>query len=891
MNLSSYLITLTISFIVVSVIILLLMTLLTTKIETFAVDLMAIDSSKEDDILSSVQPYIYFKFNSGDLSGNFFSPSPISVYNQSKFINNNCSLNTKDYIKGNASLSFGENTYLQLNTRDYNLNSNNFSIMFFAKIIYKSGISTLLSHTLKNPTMGYMIIVENKDIKVVIGTNENNNWETVLTYPLWTDKDDTSLAEWYYITITYDNVRNNKWILYINGQEAKKSEGQNNRILYSIPNTIISTIIDGNFADRQPTPNMHNLLLGASNNSESTEPINVSALKTNFQFFRINISGSGSSESPIFINNNEEFYIRFISGTRQIQIPKNCTVDILIVGGGGGGGHHRHGGGGGAGGLIYLQNFNIGTGTYSVVVGNGGVAGTNGQNSSFSTYIAYGGGHGGSWDTGRGRNGGSGGGGGGYGNESGGTGVAGQGNNGGFVTNNSTYKHGGGGGAGGPGVSGINTKSGAGGIGLQINITGKPVYYAGGGGGGSHNSDNWSFPTTPAMVSVGGLGGGGAGGIPQKISNGENGTPNTGGGGGGPSVYNGGGSYGGTGGSGVVIIKFKTSDFVPSMADRYAFKSNPIVNPVNFMSPGSLIDDLRIYSTTLSTDQINTLYLGTPTGSSLPPPTAAAEKTDCNGNDINITKDTLIAVPSADDMISDISDISVVINNRQYSQCRQTFKARNQIYELLFSEVIGTTRKTYCPVKLFDKYSNILNDFVNYAGFFSSRFAKNNCCNYNDDGTYGLDLTVPDCGNIVFKGSTPRPKGDYVYIKTPEPFALKRYAIRGISGFLNRAPKSWSLYVYNPITTNTATFSFPPTTVEAGQQPLVLSYNNYCATNNNTFIVDMSYPKDAKNKEITVSSNEYLFVFHSILGGNPNDKFKILAFEELQLYKIAPDAI
>lgn len=117
---------------------------------------------------------------------------------------------------------------------------------------------------------------------------------------------------------------------------------------------------------------------------------------------------------------------------------------------------------------------------------------------------------------------------------------------------------GGGGGRGLPGGDayfiGFINYGGDGGVGLASDITGTSTYYAGGGGGGVNG--------------VGGLGGGGNGGnynlIPGSQINGspgQNAAVNTGGGGGGATggsnniLFN--FSYGGNGGSGVVVIRYE----------------------------------------------------------------------------------------------------------------------------------------------------------------------------------------------------------------------------------------------------------------------------------------------------------------------------------------------
>lgn len=173
-------------------------------------------------------------------------------------------------------------------------------------------------------------------------------------------------------------------------------------------------------------------------------------------------------------------------------IGDDATVEYLIVAGGGGGGNGwvstsnqgRNGGCGGAGGLL-AGTKGVNTGTYSIFVGAGGAPDTSGQNSVALSLTAVGGGKGGPADTQTaGSNGGSGGGGPGYRSgyffeetwHGGGSGTAGQGNDG---ADGQEFLGGGGGGAGGPGQGNA-----VGGAGITSSITGTPTVYAQGGGVG-----------------------------------------------------------------------------------------------------------------------------------------------------------------------------------------------------------------------------------------------------------------------------------------------------------------------------------------------------------------------------------------------------------------------
>jgi hypothetical protein len=168
----------------------------------------------------------------------------------------------------------------------------------------------------------------------------------------------------------------------------------------------------------------------------------------------------------------------------------------------------------------------------------------------------------------RGRNGGSGGGGGARDTDmatSSGQATPGQGFNGGVGGFNPAYSGGGGGGAGGPGSNGVGASyhPGGGGPGLAFNISGITTWYAGGGGGSNYHASNLN-----SFGGAGGIGGGGAGGynITSPQRDGVAGVASTGGGGGGGSWTGSNPAIGGTGGSGIVIIRYSvTSDNNPSI--------------------------------------------------------------------------------------------------------------------------------------------------------------------------------------------------------------------------------------------------------------------------------------------------------------------------------------
>jgi len=247
----------------------------------------------------------------------------------------------------------------------------------------------------------------------------------------------------------------------------------------------------------------------------------------------------------------------------------NC--DILIVAGGGGG----SAGGGGGGGYLYYTNIYLPSGNnYTVNVGNGGTGATSstngnqGSSSSFIggsiSYIAYGGGGGGgntqiapAHTTGQvGSYGGNG-----HDNTTTQTYTSTQGNIGGTALANASASGGGGGGASKSGanailVAGISSqttttnyyKGGKGGDGALNNITNIQTYYAGGGTAGANTNTG-----TDTNTQIAPLGGGGIGALAPN-GNGTNGTNGLGGGGGGGDWER---SAGTTGGTGIVIMRYR----------------------------------------------------------------------------------------------------------------------------------------------------------------------------------------------------------------------------------------------------------------------------------------------------------------------------------------------
>ena len=247
------------------------------------------------------------------------------------------------------------------------------------------------------------------------------------------------------------------------------------------------------------------------------------------------------------------------------DISEPTSFDVLVAAGGGGGGGACNtcagGAGGGGGGVTESDGVIATVGTKAVTIGSGGAGGiggagrtngSNGGNSVFDTITTTGGGGGGAQNGVAGNNGGSGGGGTG-GNSpvagAGGNGIAGQGSNGSTGMSATPFSSGGGGGATGRGVIGVAASSGDGGSGYLNYFLGSLLIVGSGGGAGAYN-------TSSAGNGESGVAGNG---VNQSTNSGIGypGTANRGGGGGGGNGSTL-GKNGGAGGSGLVIVRYKT---------------------------------------------------------------------------------------------------------------------------------------------------------------------------------------------------------------------------------------------------------------------------------------------------------------------------------------------
>ena len=350
------------------------------------------------------------------------------------------------------------------------------------------------------------------------------------------------------------------------------------------------------------------------------------------EHYQTTSANEGGNWEPPVANKQYDVYARMsipVQTVYTVNFQAESECDILIVGGGGGGGVYN-GGGGGGGGVMYATNLSL-NGEYIVKVGKGGdVAATNTQSllseNGFSSIFGksgdllevFGGGRGGNSNGAivtTNKNGADGGSGGGGSNNNGIGGYPIQPNYSTEITSaNSSYYGGTGGtsggdtngGGGGAGNITPNRKNGADGI--QINIDGNNYYWGGGGGGGDWNNLGGSGGKgggggaggTSGNGGSGGTGGisvgsdgTGSGGANAQTGVGGDGGSGTGGGGGANAAFNG-SVASGNGGSGIVMIRYKTKYIRqhPAYDAQWTYNStNPNVHHYGNVGIGTLASE------------------------------------------------------------------------------------------------------------------------------------------------------------------------------------------------------------------------------------------------------------------------------------------------------------
>ncbi len=427
-----------------------------------------------------------------------------------------------------------------------------------------------------------------------VNINESPTLENVYTFFDNTDFEKTT-------NITLKNIKSSKLIPAFNSTQFELFGDP--QIIRIKDNVLTAGNVSLTSINDPPGADVTTLNIVDTRLTDSTEPTATPSVPKQIPFnqYQYNTFSFEGSAGSLSADGNQRIYT--------INFPENVVADILIVGGGGAGGNSM-GGGGGAGGVVYTINQTLNAGTYTIGVGKGGLglslaqdygtgqgtigADQDGKDSfikdSNGNYVslnmggtnqnlrAYGGGGGGIYFNPayvNGRNGGSGGGCSESNNNSYVVNTAGSALQGNTYWNGSTYVAGGksgrqnttqyqdynAGGGGGAGSNGNVYKDGNNGV--SINITGTQQYYAAGGGAGQF-SINYS-----TNEGIGGSGIGGNGRIydgSSYLREATNGTNGTGSGGGGGAYTQDPDNPAGSGGSGIVIIRYYV---VSSITHKY----------------------------------------------------------------------------------------------------------------------------------------------------------------------------------------------------------------------------------------------------------------------------------------------------------------------------------
>ena len=450
-----------------------------------------------------------------------------------------------------------------------------------------TGIYKKNNRDVVNETSNYMLSTSNTLVpRILTEVGNGSNYVSRLNTALNTSVDNTS----NYVQST-SNINNNRissrWTnassgIYYNALNV--GIGTTNPLsklhIYDDTTYITNLTIQNNFSGTMSLPTAITVAGATSTTIGSTE-----------RCISFPYSGSGTNMSYTFTT------------------TENLLCDILLVGGGGGGGFDGSGGGGG-GEVKYYTDFTtsfktgfsaiLTQGTYTVNVGSGGLRGANvntvsangnvseiKNNAGITLFSAGGGGGGGSRNT-NGASGVGGGGGAGHGSSY----VGGSSTGSGGIGGNAASQYTGGGGGGGANVANKNggngsaSIAGSSGVGVNIDITGSSVGYGGGGAGGTY---------TPITQSTGTQGGGNGGTETTMPTSGTSGTGGGGGGGGNAgSPYS--SEFGGNGGSGIVIIRYR---LVPVLIELIRGTSGDANIDYKI---GNYTGDLKIVSSTSSGD-------------------------------------------------------------------------------------------------------------------------------------------------------------------------------------------------------------------------------------------------------------------------------------------------
>lgn len=537
------------------------------------------NTSSANSVLSNISSWT-------DICLNVYNfPKLLSSFNYPLYNSNNIFVDNLPFTSASASSIFNNFQIISINNNypnfypDITINPNNGQIILASTLVsntYTIRIYATVSESLLYSVCNYIMFVKNNNYPYPITKTIMSTGHT-----LFSGSTITLTRDIYNVAIKYNYLENGVQVYFNNG--IYKDISNNN--YYTVYHYLDEVGNNNIYLNYDVSINMYTLSVGGGGST------NGGGGGVDIQNITLQPNIFSSTGGDFQVTTQGYTYVVF-KNNGNITFNKSGSVEYLIIGGGGSGGNN-FGGGGGAGEVI-SGSINVNSNTYSITVGSGGSSGdnpSNGNSSSAFGITAIGGGHGGyipyvlspsvtnilpsaggsgggggSWDSttayhtdntnpgivngsGLGNNGG-------YGGEIGGGGGGGGG--GSIGTNGILYSqgepYGGSGGNGGNGttcfsmwISSISSQMDA-----SWNTATSNGYIAAGGGG-----FGWGGPS-----GIGGFGGGGNGGNnfgDAGVANyATNAVYNTGSGGGGASYDEYPISGSGAGGSGIVIIRYKS---------------------------------------------------------------------------------------------------------------------------------------------------------------------------------------------------------------------------------------------------------------------------------------------------------------------------------------------
>ena len=333
--------------------------------------------------------------------------------------NSNCLFDTNNFIKGSGSLSIPYKNKINTTIILSPIIFNNYTTISLW-IYIKKNKPQLTTNSFKN----IVSFISNVDNEITIKFKAINNTENKLIFSInsytYNEINFDNFDKWNNIVWVIDNTTK-KFIIYFNNNKLidsnysiypidiiyNKNQYNSNYIGdFQSTSSIIKSEVNINISDFRYyntllTPTEVNFIYsGYISLFYINKEINLKGGggKTGNKGIKNTGGGGGGGIKNIddlietnseikYISNTNDYYISFINtGINFLKLNKSFNCDILIIGGGGGGG--QYGGSGGAGGVVYMTNKIIKEGYYKIIVGNGGLNMINGEDSKITEYIS-----------------------------------------------------------------------------------------------------------------------------------------------------------------------------------------------------------------------------------------------------------------------------------------------------------------------------------------------------------------------------------------------------------------------------------------------------------------------------------------------------------------------